>query len=339
MRAPFAPPRLSLSRYVDAAAHAVFTRSRRERSESRSCLQLVDLVVADDLVVAVGERVLPEHLLLGHFGPEEPLRRSHVAVRELVPGLREVDAERHRVVLEALDDLAVVRVALQRDVRREHHRRHRLLALDVGRGGPEVLVERDPAPAAAGALLGRPLVVEQIVEVARVPLGRRLRPRPLDAARDGVLAFAGAVVALPAQALVLDRRGLGLGADVLFGVGRAVDLPERVPAGDERDRLLVVHRHPTERLADVRSGRLRVRVAVRPFGVHVDEAHHGRAQALLEFPGLREAIRGLPLVLGPPVDGLVRLERVLATAAESERLRAHRLDGDVPGEDHQVGPR
>ena len=42
--------------------------------------------------------------------------------------------------------------------------------------------------------------------------------------------------------------------------------------------------------------------------------------------------------LGTPVDVLIRLPDVLAPAAETERLEAHRLQGDVPREDHQVGP-
>src|SRR3982750_1313813 len=39
-----------------------------------------------------------------------------------------------------------------------------------------------------------------------------------------------------------------------------------------------------------------------------------------------------------PVDVLVRLPGVLAPAAEPEGLEAHRFQGDVAGEDHQVGP-
>ena len=42
--------------------------------------------------------------------------------------------------------------------------------------------------------------------------------------------------------------------------------------------------------------------------------------------------------LGAPVDVLIRLPDVLATAAETEGLEAHRFERDVAGEDHQVGP-
>ena len=44
-----------------------------------------------------------------------------------------------------------------------------------------------------------------------------------------------------------------------------------------------------------------------------------------------------PRPLGTPVE-LFGLPDVLAPAAETEGLEAHRLEGDVAGEDHQVGP-
>ena len=45
-----------------------------------------------------------------------------------------------------------------------------------------------------------------------------------------------------------------------------------------------------------------------------------------------------PGLFGAPVDVLIRLPDVLATAAETEGLEAHRFQGDVAREDHQVGP-
>ena len=139
------------------------------------------------------------------------------------------------------------------------------------------------------------------------PLGRRARPGDLEAAGDGVAALAGAVGAVPAEALLLEGSRLRLGADVVGRTG-AVRLAERVPAGDERDGLLVVHRHPAERLADVARGGQRVGVAVRALRVHVDEAHlHGaeragrargrRCVALVAEPGVLrtpEDLLGLP---------------------------------------------
>ena len=116
-------------------------------------------------------------------------------------------------------------------------------------------------------------------------------------------------------------------------------LAEGVAAGDQRDGLLVVHRHPAEGLADVARGRDRVRVAVGAFRVDVDQTHLDGGERVLQL-----AIAGVALVAEPgglrtPVDVLVRLPHVFAAAAEAEGLEAHRLQRDVAGEHDQVGPR
>ena len=119
-------------------------------------------------------------------------------------------------------------------------------------------------------------------------------------------------------------------------------------------------------VADVVGRRDRVRVAVRALRVHVDQTHLHRGERVLQIapvdvgtillaamqilvghdhPGI---VAGLSLAvahvttqpcrLGAPVDVLVRLPGVLATAGEAEGLEAHRFQRDVAGEDHQVGP-
>ncbi len=129
-----------------------------------------------------------------------------------------------------------------------------------------------------------------------------------------------------------------LGPDVLAGIGRAVGLAERVSAGDERHRLLVVHRHAGERLPDVPGRGDRIRVAVRAFRIDVDQAHLHRGKRILEVTVAAVALVGQPGAFGAPVDVFSRLPDVFPAAAEAERLEPHRLEGDVAGEDHQVGP-
>ena len=63
---------------------------------------------------------------------------------------------------------------------------------------------------------------------------------------------------------------------------RAVGLAEAVSAGDERNRLLVIHRHALEGLADVDGSGNRIR-RVRPVRIHVDEAHMHGSQRILEI--------------------------------------------------------
>src|SRR3954451_6074659 len=104
---------------------------------------------------------------------------------------------------------------------------------------------------AGGALRQRPVVSEQVVQEAVVPLRRLVRPSALQPAGDRVGALAAAGAVPPTQALLLEWGGLGFGTDVVR-VDRTVGLAEGVAAGDEGKRLLVVHRHAREGLADVR---------------------------------------------------------------------------------------
>ena len=120
-------------------------------------------------------------------------------------------------------------------------------------------------------------------------------------------------------------------------IAGAVGLAEGVAAGDQRDGLLVVHRHAEERLADVLGRRDRIRIAVRPFRIDVDQAHLHRAERLCELAFAAVAFVAEPRALGTPVE-LFRLPDVGAAAGEAEGLEAHRLERDVAGEDHQVGP-
>src|SRR5258708_7458092 len=65
------------------------------------------------------------------------------------------------------------------------------------------------------------------------------------------------------------------------GIAGAMGLAEGVTAGNQRDGLLVVHRHARERLADVPRRREGIWIAVRPFRIDVDQAHlHGAERAL-----------------------------------------------------------
>ena len=190
--------------------------------------------------------------------------------------------------------------------------------------------------AAGRALRQLPFVFEQVLEEVVAPLGRRLRPGDFRAAGDGVGADARAVLALPAEALILERAAFRLRPDQRRIAG-AVGLAEGVAAGDQRDGLLVVHRHAEERFADVLGRRDRVRIAVRPFRIDVDQAHLHRAERLRELAFAAVALVAEPRALGTPVE-LFRLPDVGAAAGETEGLEAHRLQRDVAGEDHQVGP-
>src|SRR5581483_499 len=133
---------------------------------------------------------------------------------------------------------------------------------------------------AGGALGELPFVLEEVLEEIVAPLGRRRGPRDLEPAGDRVTRFAAAEFALPAEALLLDAGAFRLRAHER-GVARAMGLAEGVAAGDEGHGLLVIHRHAGEGFANVSRRGERIGLAVRPFGIDVDEAHlHGAERAL-----------------------------------------------------------
>src|ERR1019366_2321156 len=69
-----------------------------------------------------------------------------------------------------------------------------------------------------------------------------------------------------------------------------------------------------------------------------NQAHLNRGQGIREITVAAVALVRQPLALGTPIDVLSGFPDVLAPAAETERLKAHRLEGDVACENHEVGP-
>ncbi len=243
-------------------------------------------------------------------------------MRELVPGAGEGVGELARVLIEATRDLLVGRIELEREVRRQHGR-HVLLRRVVGVRDRGLGVLRLPLMRASRALGQLPLVLEQVVEEVAAPFGRRLRPGDFRTAGDGVGTEARAVLALPAQPLVFDLAAFRLRPDQR-GIARAMGLAERMAAGDQRDRLLVVHRHAREGLADVARRADRVRLAVRSFRVDVDQAHLHGAQRARKLALAAVALVAQPGAFRTPVK-LLRLPGVGAAAGKAEGLEAHRL--------------
>src|ERR1700722_2580798 len=282
-------------------------------------------------------RVLPE-LRLGNPRSEVTGERSHVAVQQLVPRFGEGLGQLLGVVEPALSDLAVDRVLPQRDDGDQHRRGAARPAERIGdRAGTRAVLGGE-LPRSGRAFGQLPLVAVQVLQVAVAPLGRCRGPDHLQSAGDGVLALSAAVGALPAQPLLFDRGAFGLRTDQI-SVARAVGLAEAVPADDQCGGLLVVHRHPAERLADVHRGRHRVWFSFGPFGIDVDQTHRGRAVRLREV-----ALAGVALVGAQPFtlfaeEDFLWLPDVFATETEPKGLEPHRFQGYVAGEYQQVCPR
>src|SRR5271157_1436207 len=91
---------------------------------------------------------------------------------------------------------------------------------------------RLPLLRAGRALCQFPFVAEQVPQEVVAPLRGRGGPDDFQAAGDGVAAFARAIAALPAQALLLKTSGFRLRSHLGRRAG-AVGLAEGVAAGNE----------------------------------------------------------------------------------------------------------
>ena len=104
---------------------------------------------------------------------------------------------------------------------------------------------------------------------------------------------------------------------------RAVRFAESVTAGDQRDRFFIVHRHAGESLADISCGSDRIGISVRPFWINVNQSHLHRREGLLKL-----SVAGVSFIIQPsrfltPIDILIWLPDILASAAKAEGFKAH----------------
>ena len=187
-----------------------------------------------------------------------------------------------------------------------------------------------------------PFVLEQHLQIAGVPFCRIRLPGALNAAADGIAAFAAAETAFPAEPLFLYAGGLWF-RTYQSGVTGTVALAEGVPTCNQRDCLFIVHAHSREGLANVTAGSNWIRIAVRTFRVHVDQPHLYGGKGVFEITFAGVATSGLfaggkPFMLSTPVDVFLWFPDVLASSGKAEGPEAHGLQSAVAGEDHKVGP-
>ena len=107
-----------------------------------------------------------------------------------------------------------------------------------------------PLMCTRGAFGQFPLIPEQMLEKVVVPLRGRGGPGHLQTAGNGIPGDTAAVLAAPASPCASRSAASGVRAH-MGSIARAVGLAESMPTGDQRHRLLIVHRHALECLADI----------------------------------------------------------------------------------------
>ena len=282
-------------------------------------LERSNLRLADQRMIHGRHRVLPDLGLRGNQLAKIARDRAHVAVRQLVPRLREGVRELLGVGKKAPRDLRIDRVHPQGEVRREHDRSVPLRSImSIRNRSRSGSVLGRPLLCTGRALGQFPLITEQVFQVVVVPLGWFGGPCAFQAAGDRVGAIAVAKGVLPAEALLFNPGALGFGANVFVRIGSAVSLAEGMAAGNQREGLLVVHRHAAEGLADIAYSSGWIRLSIGSFRIHVNQAHLDSAERMVELTFALIAFVPQPLALGTPENVLLRYPHVLAAAAEAE---------------------
>src|SRR5579872_747869 len=198
---------------------------------------------------------------------------------------------------------------------------------------------RCPLMRAGRTLCQLPFVLKQVGKEIVAPLRWRRGPSDFQAATDGVSAKTFAKFILPSETLILDVGAFWFVAHILSGNGGAVRLAEGVTTGNECDGFLVIHRHASEGFSDIPRRSDGIGLSIRPFRVHIDQSHLHGTERILQLPITAIALVRQPRTLRSPINFLFGLPHVGATATKTEGLKAHRLEGDVAGENHEVGPR
>jgi len=126
-------------------------------------------------------------------------------------------------------------------------------------------------------------------------------------------------------------------------------LSKGVTTNDKSSSLLIIHTHTVKRHTDIKSRSLGIGATIRTLGVDVDQTVVSSTKRLLKLVGAVVNV-GATIVadivtlgnessLSTPVDRLISLPGVGTTASETKRLKVHALEGDVAGEEVEIGPR
>src|SRR5215813_3056910 len=203
------------------------------------------------------------------------------------------------MLVEAPRNLFVRRIKAQGKISGKHSWRVTLgRIVRIGNSAGTSAVLGSPLMRTSRALGQLPFVPEQVLEIIVAPFGRRPGPSDLKTAADGVASVTRAEGALPAEALLFDVASLRFRTDILSGNRRTVGFAEGVSAGYQRYCFLVIHRHAGKRLTDIARGGDGIRLAARPFRIHVDQTHLYGSERIRQITIAAVAFVGQPLAFG-----------------------------------------
>ena len=197
---------------------------------------------------------------------------------------------------------------------------------------------RLPLLCAGRALRQLPFEAEQVLKKVVAPLCWRSRPCAFEAAGNRVACITTAISIFPPETLLSDARTSWCCTHVLARISSTMGFTERMPTGNESNSFFVIHRHATKGLADVTCRSKRIWFSVRTFRIHIDESHLYCRKRILQVAFTGIAFVAQPGRFSTPVYIFLRFPNIFTPAGETESLKAHRLEGAITGEYHQVCP-
>ncbi len=146
------------------------------------------------------------------------------------------------------------------------------------------------------------------------------------------------ITAHPSESLLFYSCRFGIGAEILR-ISFAVRLSECMSAGYERNGLFVIHCHAPECFADVFRRKERVGIAVRAFGIDIDQTHLNSRKRIfkISFAGVSVSIVE-PFLLRAPVYADIGLPYIFSSSRKTEGLESHRLKRNISGQYKEVCP-
>ena len=241
-----------------------------------------------------GNGILPDQILNRRFRPQIAGTRPHVAMGELEPGPGEGIFKGFRVIKEMFYDLAIGRIHLKRQVRGRHHGRmpyfgvmgvlHGVLGSRV-RGRPLI---------GTGRALGQfPIILKERFQVPHIPSGWFGLPGAFGTAADCMPGFSAAKLAFPAEPHLLDGGSFGLWPDQRR-IARTMALTKSMPACNQCNGFLIIHRHPGEGLTHINGRCHGIRYPVWPFRINIDQTHLHCRQGIFKI-----SLTGIALIAKP----------------------------------------
>ncbi len=283
--------------------------------------------------------ILPEEIGCGGFRTQVTGFGAHIPVGQLKPGFGKGLRKLIRMLVVAARDGFVNRVHLHGHIRCCHDRSVPLRGVESVRyriGSSPTL--GNPLPCPRRTFHHFPIIFEQRIEIAVVPLCRRRRPGPFNPAGNGIDADPRLKGALPAQALIYDAGSFWFRTH-MGRVASPMAFAKGMPPRCQGDGFFVIHRHAAKGLSHILPRAHRIRFAVRTFRIHIDEPHAHGCQGIFQhaiaaIPFATVVCLTMPGRFRTPVNILFRLPDILTSSGKTKGLKAHRFQRTVARKDH-----